>query len=133
SLAASREVLAQALLEKELGTPASETELKARYEAEKPKLERREINVQQIVVRVDPGAGSAEVTAARTRINALYARVLAGEPFEQVARESDDQATAQKGGELGTLLEGQVDQTFFEQAAALKKGAVSKPFQTAFG
>jgi peptidyl-prolyl cis-trans isomerase C len=41
--------------------------------------------------------------------------------------------TASRGGDLGPILEGQVDPVFFAEAAALKGGQISKPFQTTFG
>jgi parvulin-like peptidyl-prolyl isomerase len=72
--------------------------------------------------------------AAQSKASRIYARIAGGEPFEKVARQlSDDPATAQRGGDLGPIREGQVDAKFFEAAAALKRGEVSKPFESSFG
>jgi parvulin-like peptidyl-prolyl isomerase len=41
--------------------------------------------------------------------------------------------SGEKGGDLGVVEEGQVDATFFKEAAALKRGEVSRPFETSYG
>lgn len=132
--AARREVLAQALLERTLDKAPSDDELKARYELRKDALSKRVVHVQHIALRLDPAADAAARVAAQAKSNAVYSRLLSGEPFDAVALESsEDAVTAKKGGDLGELREGQVDQTFFEHAVALKKGELSKPFQSPFG
>lgn len=128
--AAERELLAQALQERLAKEHLGEEALRARYESRKEQLAVRRVHVRQIVVRIGEGG----VGAATSRANALYARVLAGEDFARVARESsEDPATAPKGGDLGPLREGTVEPTFFEAAAALAPGEVSKPVVTPFG
>jgi parvulin-like peptidyl-prolyl isomerase len=46
---------------------------------------------------------------------------------------SDDAVTGRRGGDLGPLLEGEVDAGFFAAAAALHAGQVSKPVESPFG
>ncbi|HYO65097.1 MAG TPA: peptidylprolyl isomerase [Archangium sp.] len=132
--AAEREVLARALLEKRLAEATGEGELRKRYEAGKAALARAQVNVRHILVRL-PGEADAQGRArARSRINELYARLRGGEDFEKVAREaSEDRVSGEKGGALGVVEEGQVDASFFKEAAALKKGEVSRPFETSYG
>jgi hypothetical protein len=132
--AARREVLARALVEKRLEEATGEGELRKRYEAQKEALGRKQVHVRHILVRL-PEEGDAQGRArAHSRINELYARLRGGEAFEEVAREgSEDRVSGAKGGELGVVGEGQVDEAFFRAAQGLKQGEVSKPFETAYG
>ncbi|RKI14203.1 hypothetical protein D7Y15_15560 [Corallococcus sp. AB030] len=132
--AARREVLAQALVEEQLQGATEDKALRERYAAQKDALSRREIHVRHILVRVPQGADEAERRRARDRVNLLYARILGGEAFDKVARESSqDEVSAPRGGDLGPVLEGQVHAAFFEAAAALKPDEVGKPFETPYG
>jgi peptidyl-prolyl cis-trans isomerase C len=128
--AAKREILAQAYLAKELPGPP-EDELRRRYAAEKEKLARRRVHVAQLAFHA---RSDEERARARSRASSARARLAGGEPFEKLAKElSDDRASAARGGDLGPILEGQVDKEFFSQVATLKKGEVSKPFESRFG
>lgn len=131
--AAERELLAHAALERAVAPSVTEEALRARYEASRSKLERREVHVAQIFARMPEGADEKTRRQAQVRINQAYARLAGGEPFETVARElSEDSVSAAQGGDLGVVREG-VDPAFFAQAVALAAGAWSKPFTTPFG
>jgi parvulin-like peptidyl-prolyl isomerase len=124
--AAGRDALAQAFLDKQLGDSSSDAELHKLYDAHKDSLSKRRVNVAQIFVRKDR-------PDARDRAGKLRARAAGGEPFDALARaESDDRGSGDRGGDLGSLVEGQVDPKFFAAAAALKAGDVGV-VETAFG
>lgn len=129
---AEREILAQAFLERALADAEREDALRARYEAHKGELARRRIHVAHIALHATPAQdGRAAALSDATR---CYARLAGGEPFDALAREeSDDPVSAARGGDLGPLLEGEVDAAFFDAAAALAPGEVSKPVETPFG
>lgn len=133
-LAASRrEILAAAYVEKALEESAREDALRKRFEAEKEKLSKRRIHVAHVVTRAGADGKDAR-DAAQARIIKAYARLAGGEPFEKVARElSEDSVTGPRGGDLGPLLEGEVDAKFFEAAVALAPGETSRPFESGFG
>ncbi len=132
--ASERELLAQALLEKRLAEASTESKLRERYAATREQLGRREVHVRQLLVRLPPSADEQARAQAQSRMNGLFARLAGGEPFEKVARESsEDPSTAARGGDLGPVLEGQVDDVFFEEAARLAKGERSRPFATPYG
>jgi foldase protein PrsA len=66
----------------------------------------------------------------------VKARLDKGEDFSKVAKEvSQDTATKDKGGDLGTISydDSNYDAQFMAGAKALKKGAVSEPVQSSFG
>ena len=131
--AAERELLAHAVLERAMAASVTEEVLRARYEASRSRLERREVHVAQIFARMPEGSNETVRRQAQVRINQAYARLAGGEPFETVARElSEDQVSAPKGGDLGVVSD-DVDPAFFSQAVGLAAGAWSKPFTTPFG
>mgnify|MGYP001199448553 CR=1 FL=1 len=128
-----RELLAQALLEKELGS-IDEAALKKRYEAQQRELTTREIHVAQIFVSLPTAATPELREAAQTRASIAYARLVSGEDFETVARDvSDDKPSAERGGDLGKVREGQVSPDFFTAAVALKAGELSQPLRSEYG
>jgi peptidyl-prolyl cis-trans isomerase C len=132
--AAEREILAETFLEKELRSATDEAPLRKRYEEVKEALKRRQVHLAHIVLRVPSSAGAEARRAAQSKAADLYSKLRDGADFEKLAAaKSEDSATAARGGDLGILVEGSVDQGFFDVAAALKKGEISKPFETAFG
>ena len=72
--------------------------------------------------------------AAKARIDALRARVGAGEDFAAVARDgSDDTVTSGQGGDLGWFVHEAFGPQFGDQVAALQDGEVSAPFRSQAG
>ena len=71
---------------------------------------------------------------ARKQLQALRARILAGEDFGQLARtHSADSASAAEGGSLGWTNPGTMVPKFEEEMDKLKPGQISQPFRTQFG
>jgi len=129
---AAREIVAQAYLERELVPAGREDTLRKRYAEAKERLAKKKIQVRHIVAQF--GSGPDGRSRAESKISRAAARLAGGEPFENVAREmSDDVVSGAKGGDLGDLLEGQVDPGFFAKAAALKRGELSRPIESPFG
>ncbi len=78
-----------------------------------------------------------EVTSdedARTRLEQLRQRILGGDNFADLARaNSEDTASAIKGGDLGWVTPGDLLPRFEEEMNDLAIGDVSQPFRTDFG
>ncbi|MBT8143124.1 MAG: peptidylprolyl isomerase [Gammaproteobacteria bacterium] len=71
---------------------------------------------------------------ARSRLEALRARIINGEDFATLAEtESDDAGTARRGGDLGWANPGTFVPEFEAQLANLQPGELSQPFRTQFG
>jgi len=71
---------------------------------------------------------------ARKQLQALRARIIAGEDFAQLARtHSADTASATEGGSLGWTNPGTMVPKFEEEMNKLKPGEISQPFRTQFG
>lgn len=63
----------------------------------------------------------------------LFAKLQAGEDFEELAKEHSIDGSAQAGGDLGFFGRGAMVQEFEEAAFGLKVGEISKPVQSQFG
>lgn len=86
---------------------------------------------RHILIRTD--ALNAD-EAVRARLERLRNRILAGEPFADLARtHSEDPGSAAKGGDLGWAAPGTFVPAFERTLADLKPGEVSEPFRTEFG
>lgn len=71
---------------------------------------------------------------ARTRLDQLFQRIQGGEDFAALARtNSDDKASAIKGGDLDWVSPGTLVPEFEEVMNSLDLEELSEPFQTQFG
>ena len=113
------------------GVKADDEELRALFDAERGSFltpEKREVS--HILVSVESGA----VEEARARAAGFRERIVAGESFEDVAKEhSDDPGSASTGGALGFIEHGIMDPAFEEAAFALAPDEVSEPVRSNFG
>ncbi|MGE4073856.1 MAG: peptidylprolyl isomerase [Lysobacterales bacterium] len=112
-------------------TPSGFYLIKLTDRRETSKIVVTEFNARKIVVRITELQSEAE---AKREIDAIYDRLQRGEDFEKLAKEqSDDDATAPLGGEIGWFpLEG-LDPEFSELITTLKDGEYSRPFREATG
>ncbi len=93
---------------------------------------RGEIEVAHILVRVPEG----EEAAAKAKIDSLYKLLQTrSNNFEDIARaNSEDNATASRGGYIGIFGINRYEKTFEDAAFALQKdGDFSKPFRSSIG
>ncbi|HEX8162378.1 MAG TPA: peptidylprolyl isomerase [Pyrinomonadaceae bacterium] len=75
-----------------------------------------------------------ETARRRAKAEELRRRAAAGEDFARLAREnSDDAATRERGGDLGTFARDAHARAFDEAAFALKVGGVSPVVETEYG
>jgi len=90
-----------------------------------------ETEARHILIRTNELTADDE---ARRRLERLRTRVLEGDDFDTLARSnSDDRASAIRGGDLGWLNPGDTVPRFEEEMSALAAGEVSAPFKTDFG
>ena len=117
------------------GQPVDEEVLRDRYaeqiDAFRYPEQRR---ARHILVTLEPGADAAAEAEAKARIEAVGARLAAGEAFASVAKEvSQDPGSAPQGGDLGLFGRGVMDPAFEGAAFALALGQISDPVRTPFG
>ncbi|MER2996245.1 peptidylprolyl isomerase [Pontibacter populi] len=96
---------------------------------------RGEVKVAHIMVRATPGMPKADSLAAKQRIDAIYKRVQRNENWDKLTSEfSEDDNTADNGGELPWFGTGRMIPAFEEAAFALQKeGEIAKPTLTPYG
>ncbi len=95
-----------------------------------------DVKLSHIFVATPPKASSATRATATDKINRLYQQLESGVDFAELAkRESEDKATAIKGGELGYHT-AMLPNGFYELENAMYSTAVgnyTKPFQSKMG
>lgn len=93
-----------------------------------------QVGARHILKKVAKDAGEETKKAARTAIEAVAARLAAGEDFATVATaESEDPGSAVKGGDLGLFGRGRMVPPFDAAAFSLEQGKVSDIVETDFG
>ena len=82
-------------------------------------------NIAQILVTVPEGASEAEVEARRKRAETALARVQAGEPFADVAREMSEDGNKAAGGVIGMRPADRLPDVFVAVVRQLDPGRVA--------
>ncbi len=91
----------------------------------------RQTHARHILIRTNEVTSDVD---ARNRLLQLRERIINGDDFDTLARSnSDDKASAIKGGDLGWSTPGNLVPAFEEQMDALQPNEVSEPFKTQFG
>ncbi len=104
------------------------------YATNPDQFQAKKIHVAHILVRTNPGLSEAERQALLTKASAIYTKANSQEDFTSLAKEySEDQLSAQHGGDLGWLQEGAIDPAFSTRIFAMKAGELSEPIVTPFG
>lgn len=129
------EALTRLWIAKEAAVPAgypAESEVQAAYDLLKQRAP-YEYHLAQIFVAAPDGADADKLDAAFTKAAQIH-KDLASEDFAQVARqESDEAASAAKGGDLGFLAATQLLPAVLDAVQSLKPGETVGPVKTADG
>ncbi len=92
------------------------------------------LRASHIFLAAPPETAPEIVEAKQRLIDSLAARLRGGEEFEALVwEESEDEASKQRGGDLGYLSQWRVPQDFFATISQLKVGETSKPFRSKLG
>ncbi|GIX46613.1 MAG: peptidylprolyl isomerase [Candidatus Tectimicrobiota bacterium] len=92
------------------------------------------VHARHILLRLPPDASAEQEAEVRARAEKILAQLRAGADFAELARKySEDPATADKGGDLGTFARGEMVQAFEEAAFSLPVGAISDLVRTPYG
>jgi len=108
----------------------TEDELRQYYEDRRDDyLQDEQRQARHILILFGDDEAAAEQEAA-----ALTARVQAGEPFEDLARQySADTSTSERGGDLGLVLQTQLPEALGDAIFAMEPGEVTGPVRSEFG
>lgn len=124
------------LMEMEFGSQINFTVEDAnKYYTENPKEFQtpEQIGASHILVKFDTTDPNFDKAKAKTKAEALLARIKAGEDFATLAKENSDCPSAAKGGDLGLFGKGSMVPEFEKAAFALEVGQVSDVVETQFG
>src|ERR1051326_3921901 len=119
--------------------PVDEAALHKYYDDHKQEFE--QVRARHILVRMKgspmplkPGQKELTEDEALAKANDLRKKIEAGGDFAALATaESDDTASATKGGDLGFFKHGQMVPSFDQAAFAMKVGELSQPVKSQFG
>jgi peptidyl-prolyl cis-trans isomerase D len=93
----------------------------------------KQAKVRYIMVRLDPGADAKQKETALARANRIVAEARGGKNFAELARKESGDPSAEKGGEIGWLNQGQLPEALDQRIFALAKGEISEPIETPLG
>lgn len=129
-----RQMLIGRYFEEHLAQSVDDAAVRNFYTSNAEKYQSQRIHAAHILIRVDSKMSEVERQAKLSTAHEAYSNLQKGEDFAEVAKKfSEDRVSAEKGGDLGWLIDGAVDPEFSKQLAALKAGDVSEPFLTPFG
>ncbi len=89
--------------------------------------------VRHILFKVAPEASSERESSVKARLEVLLKRIRSGEGFSKLAGKFSDDLNAGEGGDLGTIVRGEMDPVFEKAVFGLDEGEVSDPIRTSFG
>ncbi len=124
----------EAALEKWMA--ANDERLEKEYEANKYRYTNLDklVRSQHILVKTGSYISEEERAEAKLRADGLRKRAVAGEDFSKLARKnSEDQITGPKGGDLGYQLKGTMPDAYDEAVFAMEVGEISDVVETEFG
>lgn len=115
---------------------ATDTKLKAYYEANRDLFDKVEVRISHIVIRLGAKATAVERAAAKEKLQAIRADVSAGRTtFAAAAKRYSQCASALKNGDLGFFPRRGLpeNEPIAKAAFALKVGAISDVIETDYG
>ncbi|MGD9869935.1 MAG: peptidylprolyl isomerase [Thauera sp.] len=120
---ARQAILIRAYLQDYVRTnPVSDADLKKEYEGIKSRMGDKEYKPRHVLVETE------------TEAKAIIARLQNGTAFEEVAKESRDPGSRERGGDLGWSNPGMYVKPFSEAMVKLKKGSYTRtPVKSDFG
>jgi peptidyl-prolyl cis-trans isomerase C len=92
-----------------------------------------QVQARHILILVSPDAGKEQKSAARSRIEEIRNRILAGEGFAELASQFSEDGSSAYGGDLGYFQREQMVKPFADAAFSLEIGQLSGIVTTEYG
>ena len=136
-------ILTQKVIQQEVGAHINVTqqEIQAFYDQHKAELQRPEqVRLSEILIPTQPaqtGQGAtpeansdAVIAQAKAKADAIYAQLVKGAKFEDLAQKNSGGPTAAQGGDLEYFKRGTLSKQLEDQVFALKSGQFTEPIRT---
>ncbi len=135
-------ILTQKVIQQEVGAHISVTqqEVQAFYDQHKAELQRPEqVRLSEILIptqspsgqAASPQASSDEAVAkAKAKADAIYAQLVKGGNFDELAQKNSGGPTAAQGGDLEYFKRGTMSKQLEDQVFILKAGQFTEPIRT---
>jgi peptidyl-prolyl cis-trans isomerase C len=128
------ELLITRYFEKYLASSASEADVKKYYDQNADKFRQRKAQLADIVLKLTPTASEQEKSAQFKKAVEIFNKAKTGAAFATLAAQnSDDSASATKGGDIGWVQESEMEKPFADKVFSMKKGDISEPISTTTG
>lgn len=88
-------------------------------------------NLSHILISMSESATAAQIDEAKSKADEVYAQLIDGADFSEMAIRYSDAQTALDGGALGWLKGDQLPTLYSDIVAAMEAGDVSEPFRSA--
>jgi peptidyl-prolyl cis-trans isomerase C len=131
-----RQLAIQDMIDKDIGpaTSVSQEESQEFYQSNPGYFfQPAQVRASHIIIMVSPEAEEAEKAEARTRIEEIRARIVAGEDFAELAGQFSEDGSSANGGDLGFFQREQMVGPFADAAFALEIGDLSEVVVTQYG
>jgi peptidyl-prolyl cis-trans isomerase SurA len=91
------------------------------------------VRVRHIFFRIDQGAGQAQMAQAEAQAKKVLQEARNGSDFASLAQRYSEDVTAQNGGDLGLIRQGQALPEFEEVVFSMREGDISEIIRTPNG
>jgi len=136
-------IVTQRVIQQEVGAHISVTqqEIQAFYDQHKAELQRPEqVRLSEILISTHPAAsgqtaaqaasGDEAVAQAKAKADAIYAQLVKGAKFDDLAQKNSGGPTAAQGGDLEYFKRGTLSKQLEDQVFGLKAGQFTEPVRT---
>jgi peptidyl-prolyl cis-trans isomerase SurA len=136
-------IVTQRVIQQEVGAHISVTqqEIQAFYDQHKVELQRPEqVRLSEILISTQPAAsgqpatpaasGDEAVAQAKAKADAIYAQLVKGAKFDELAQKNSGGPTAAQGGDLEFFKRGTLSKQLEDQVFGLKAGQFTEPVRT---
>ena len=128
------ELMVSRYFEQFLQSKINEEAVRAYYDAHAAEYTEKQVHVAHVMVRLHGLMTTEQKKSKMDAARQAHEQIKSGKAFAEIAgQQSEDTATAQKGGDIGWIKEGGYDPRFSKVAFELKPGEVSEPIETPFG
>jgi peptidyl-prolyl cis-trans isomerase D len=93
----------------------------------------KQAKVRYISLRLTPAVEAKQKDEVKARASRILADARAGKDFAQLAKQNSDDPSAEKGGDVGWVVQGQLPPTIDKPIFSLAKGEVSNVIETPGG